>query len=323
MPKFYGYESQLSSFLEKNHDFTSIVYNESDLVSRGKIFSIFLAFIEILIFIFGPKRVLLNFFGLINNYRKDYRPLNSFLTNKISKSNSINYSRVIIFKGAGISTSTLKLIKSKTKLIYLYLWDSEIIYPEIQQTLKYSNKIFTYDIEDALMNSWIYKPMFYEKTTNEISNNIESYFCSYIAKFGFYRFLFCFMLVLKNTSKKFYFYFKFPINIHFNFFSSEFFLKKSSLNFDEVSKIYNDSKYLLSISEFSKGGFTQRIYDSFCFKKKCIVNHKNINWDKDTLDNIINYRKLKLDNGKFTNKGSQFFENKKIQFWILDFLDQT
>jgi len=114
IPKFYGYDNQISSFLKKHHNFESIIYNESDLVSKGKIFSIFLVFIETLIFIFGPHRILLNFFGLINNYRKDYRALNSFLTNKISKLNSINYSRVIIFKGAGINTSTLKLIKSKT-----------------------------------------------------------------------------------------------------------------------------------------------------------------------------------------------------------------
>lgn len=322
IPKFYGYENQISFFLEKNHDFKSIIYNESDLVSKSIFYSIVLIFIEILIFIFGTSKRLLKLYGFFNKYRKSYDSLNLFLNNEISKLNSKKINKIIIFKGAGFSIETLNLIRNKTNLLYLYLWDSQIIYPEIKQTVKFSNKVFTYDIDDSLNNGWNYKPMFFNGIDKKIKYNSELYFCSYIAKYSFFRLLFCLKLIFNNPTKNFYFYFKFPFKINFNIFSSKLLFNSNTLDFEEVSNIYSNSKFLLSISEFSNGGFTQRIYDSFFFKKKCIVNHKNNKWNKRILDNLIHYSAIKSDQSKFVDLNKQFYKDKKIKFWISDFLNQ-
>lgn len=236
---------------------------------------------------------LLRKYGEINSSSKNYLSLNNFLKERLISLPNKRY-EIIIFKGAGLSQSTIKLLKNLSSRITLYLWDPSLIYPESKNIIDASDKIFTYDKYEAEKFGWIFLPLFYSPTSIKSNNHKSSTKaltkrCFFVGKLSVIRLIHSLLFVLKfNKNVVFDIILVWDINktIQLKFLNSKIKLTNSRLSLDETYENYLKSDILLDIAEFSIGGFTTRIFDSIQFNIPFISNSFHKGWPPEIIRNI-------------------------------------
>jgi len=208
------------------------------------------------------------------------------LKNILKISLSIDY--VFIIRGGLLSSNVMLFIRENFyKATFIsYQWDSMLSNPNFLKIKNYFSKIYSFDRKDSVKYGFLYLPLFF-------SNRISSLNCIQKNKFDFVfvgndhgdRYLIL-EKIFKQVSSKYITYFylttsklgylirmfnknKYP-NIKLNKF------KFSTLSYEKVMEILNETKCVIDINSSSQEGLTIRTFEALTLNKKLITTNNNI-----------------------------------------------
>lgn len=303
MPKMYGYENIIKETYEKQGYCVDIIFENfysknlgCKLILKTKIVS--------------PESIFWHFY--FHKLKKD-----------------IEYTDVLIIRGSSISKEILEYIKKlnpKAKF-YMYQWDSVQNNENALSVYKYFDSVKTFDMNDAELYGWGYRPLFYiedsirhrnrkydyayictnhterikiykELRTNSI--NKTSYIYYYI---GFFEYLKN-KYIYKNTDFK-------------SFTRKDFFFKPISTK--EANSIMSNSSIVIDYTHPYQNGLTMRTIEAIGNRCKLITNNKNIlNTDFYNPNNIYVYEidKFKMPDSFFESDYIEIDENIRKKYSI-------
>ncbi len=205
-----------------------------------------------------------------------------------------SFDLVLIIKGEGITTSTLKFLKSKyvNTPVHLYLWDGIANSPGALANSKIADKVFSFDPEDCKAFKFEKLPLFYvEQESQKTSGDVDKkYDLSFIGSIHGDRLevIRKSMASLNDIARTFTFIY-FPSRLVFLFrklFDSNFsFFKTSELSLEPLVKtqavrIFNESIAALDIHHKNQSGLTMRTLEVLSLGKKLVTTNKSIlNYD--------------------------------------------
>jgi hypothetical protein len=273
-PKFFGYELEIKKELE-NLGFKVNYYDErpkNDFFTK--------IFIRLNIKYLIQKKIDLyyqNIIESIKNKRIDYL----FLVNPET-----------------IDLDKIEQIKKQHPEIkvYVYMWDSVKNKKKSMQYLEVSDKFFTFDPNDIILNNKIkFLPLFYISDYENIamSKNFE-YDISFVGTIHSHRYQVIKSIQTKGLKVFYYFYspskilFKMQRLLYKNFreINSKD-ISYKSLKKEEILKIIAKSKSVIDIEHPNQKGLTMRTLEMLGAKKKLITTNLNIKeYDFYTPENI-------------------------------------
>lgn len=278
-PKFFGYEFEIKKELE-NFGAKVIYFDErpkNDFFTK--------AFIRLNLRSFISKR--------IEDYYKNII--------ETIKDENIDYLFLI-----DVETVTLNFIEKIINLnpnmkILTYFWDSVNNRKRSLEYLKYSNRFFSFDSKDVMINKRIeFLPLFYIKDYEDIANtkNELLYDICFIGTVHSDRYKIIKKIEeqVKKMNLKIYFYFYSPSKILFLFqklFKKDFKnIKWNDISFQSLDKssvidIINKSKSIIDIQHPDQTGLTMRTIEILGAKKKLFTTNLEIGkYDFYNRDNI-------------------------------------
>lgn len=246
---------------------------------------------------------ILNFFlkwfskDLKFTYRDDY--INQIISNE-------NYDIILIIRPDMLAFTTLKRLKSKTKLMKTYFFDGVYRFPRQIKTIPYFDEIYSFEPDDCKefgflpLTNFIYEEILLKENASNLKYGVFN-----ITSYDKKRFLLLSKIatilkkqkleykIIVKTNKKI------PSNTGID-------IIKKSISLDEVQLYLENSICMLDLGVINKHkGLTFRIFEAIGLHKKIITNNKDIaNYDFYNPQNI-----LIIDEKNITIPFS-FFESK-------------
>lgn len=319
-PKFFGYEIEIKKEMEK----MGAVVDYFD--ERPKNSTFMKAAIRL-----NMKKI------ITKETKRHYKKI-------VDKSKENKYDYVIIINPETISEKNILDIKNnQTNADFiLYMWDSIKNKKNSLNSMKYFNKVYTFDKTDLTISEKIkFRPLFYISDYEKIAakNSFEYDIC-FIGTAHSDRYQ-----LLKNIEKqalekglKIYYYFYFPSKIFFLFrkvFDKNFKIAKysdfvfNSLSKQEVIDIVAKSKVIIDIQHPNQTGLTMRTIEMLGAKRKLITTNTNIQeydfYNENNID-IVDRKNPKLNiniiKNRYFNINQEVYKKYSINSWLLEIMER-
>jgi hypothetical protein len=256
----------------------------------------------------------LKYYG-VSVFWLDGRPDNSFVTKTIMryfpilyKTKVTNYyessiknifDTILIINPEYLSINILFALRKKAAQLILYMWDSLLNKKNIAGVIKYFDKVFTFDSEDAGRLNLSFRPLFFSSGIQEQKGYSDKIDISFIGtghsdraqiieklkkqsrqlelKYFFYLYL----------QSKFVYYFYKVSNRHFRKIKKSCFHFKH-IDYEEYIKVSESSRAIIDIEHPNQKGLTMRTFEVLGKGKKLITTNKNITkYDFYNTSNIL------------------------------------
>jgi hypothetical protein len=225
----------------------------------------------------------------------------SKITNYYNNSIKDVFDQILIISPEYLSVNIIHILKKKSKALWLilYMWDSFLNKKNVSDAIKYSDKVLTFDPDDARRLNIFLRPLFFSSGKQgkkayddeidisfigtghsdraKIIEKIKEQCLKLELKYYFY-------LYLQN---KIVYYFHKITNRHFKQIKKTYFYFKH-IDYDEYIKISENSKAIIDIEHPKQKGLTMRTFEVMGKEKKLITTNKNIkNYDFYNISNIL------------------------------------
>ena len=230
-------------------------------------------------------------------YRDNY--INQIISNE-------NYDIILIIRPDMLALTTLKRLKSKTKLMKTYFFDGVYRFPRQIKTIPFFDEIYSFEPDDCKefgllpITNFIYE----ENPFTNMPSNLE-YSVFNITSYDKKRFLILSRIVniLKKQKLKYRIIVKTNKKIQFN---NGIDIIQKSISLEEVKSYLEKSICILDLAVIQKHkGLTFRVFEAMGLNKKIITNNKDIaNYDFYNPQNIL------IIDEKNINIPSSFFSSK-------------
>jgi hypothetical protein len=316
-PKFFGYELSIKEKLSQlGSDVTFIDDRPSNgLVSKGLI--------------------RLNKKLLEAKISKYYIEINNHIAHK-------NFDIIFLLNPEALPTSFLKMCKLRWRdaLFVLYMWDSIKNRKHTLEFVPFCDRVFTFDMDDAVLFNFHFKPLFYLDAYSEIRQNKYpiQYDISFMGTLHSDRYE-----IAKEVNDWcdrhelrcfFYFFMQSQILYYFNLGRKGITVPRSKVSFtklsaSEVVKIVASSRVILDIQHPKQTGLTMRTLETIGAGKKLITTNdkvRNYNFYHEENVMIIDRKNptqgIDLSFFKDDNKAvpDEIIMDYSVVNWLLDLL---
>ncbi|MDD5151447.1 MAG: hypothetical protein PHC28_13395 [Flavobacterium sp.] len=230
--------------------------------------------------------------GIIRFKRSLYqKKINSYYKEMIKKTIGITYDSLFVIKGEVVPSFFLEDFKNRNpKCVFIYYtWDSFNNNPNAVSILKFFNRKFTFDSDDALMFNLDFRPLFFidDYIINKKNNGVINYDLLFLGTAHSDRYKIGNSVVNwcdeQNLMSYAYYYmpsrfvYLFKMLFDSSFYSFEYKkLSFKSLNINEIMSLYNESAVILDINHPGQKGLTMRTFEALGAGKKIITTNKHI-----------------------------------------------
>ncbi len=278
--------------------------------------------------------------GIIRIKRSLYKyKIDSYYQNILSITKKKKYDFLFVNKGEVIPEVFLEEFKKNHPecVFIFYTWDSFVNNRHAITILKYFDKKFTFDSDDAVKYNINFRPLFfldaYKNVKDNTNQNVE-YDLLFLGTAHSDRYNISNKLVNLckiNGLKTFCYYFMHGRLVYFykRIFDKtfkEFDYKKlsfTSLKLNEILTLYKKSNVILDINHPGQKGLTMRTFESIGSEKKLITtNSEIIKYQFYNPNNIfiLDRNDIKLDlaffNKKYEHLSSEIYERSSIEGWL-------
>lgn len=215
------------------------------------------------------------------------------------------YDVVLIIRPDMLDLSTLKSLKSKTKLLKTYFFDGVYRFPKLIKTIPYFDEIYSFEPNDCKEFDFLPITNFiYDEIVLNANVSNHKYGVFNITSYDKKRFLL--LLGIATILKKQKIKYKIIVKTNKKIVSNDIDVIKKSISLDEVKLYLENSICMLDLGVINKHkGLTFRVFEAIGLHKKIITNNKDIaNYDFYNPQNI-----LIIDEKNITIPFS-FFESK-------------
>ncbi|MDR1302068.1 MAG: hypothetical protein LBK43_06325, partial [Treponema sp.] len=247
----------------------------------------------------------------------DGRPNNSFFTKVgmryfpffyknllikyYKKSIKNTFDQILVISPEYLSVDIIHILKERAnaRRLVLYMWDSFLNKKKVAGSIKYFDKVLTFDSDDAERLNLFFRPLFFSSRNQDIKKNYNEIDISFIGtghsdrakileeikrqcinlnlKYYFY-------LYLQN--KAIYYFHKITNKHYKNIKKSYFYFRH--IEYDKYIKISENSKAIIDIEHPKQKGLTMRTFEVLGKEKKLITTNKDIrNYDFYNASNIL------------------------------------
>lgn len=278
--------------------------------------------------------------GIIRFKRSLYqKKINSYYKEILKKTIGTNYDSLFVIKGEVVPSFFLEEFKNRNpKCVFIfYTWDSFSNNPNAVSILKYFDRKFTFDSNDALFFNIDFRPLFFiddYAEINKISNGIINYNLLFLGTAHSDRYKIGNAVVnwSDEHNLKSYAYYYMPSRLVYMFktlFDSSFYsfeykkLSFRSLSINEIVALYNESAVILDINHPGQNGLTMRTFEALGSGKKIITTNTEIKkypfYNENNVfvidrENIV-LQKTFFDS-PFIELDSVLYENMSITGWL-------
>ena len=256
------------------------------------------------------------------------------------KDESFDY--IVVIKSDMIPVSTLEELKSvfkRAKLI-LYLYDSIADIPGIKEKIKYYDKVFTFDREDAISYNFGFRPLFFsddfvaKEQTKDFIYDIAFLGTIHTDRFKIIKKI---MKQAKDMGWKTYWFLYLQASFMFYWYwltkkefglSDKHYFSTEKKNGREIAAIVDKSSVILDIESPGQKGLTMRTIEMIGLKKKLITTNKDIvNYDFYCPQNFeVVDRSNPIISGDFIKKPykdlpEEIYYKYHINSWVMDILN--
>lgn len=276
--------------------------------------------------------------GIIRLKKSLYqKKINAYYRSILKKIEGEKYDFLFVIRGEVVPEFFLKefIIKQKRCINIFYTWDSFKNCNHAVQNLKYFNKKFTFDREDAINFKIDFRPLFFLdsfkriKTKNEykidllcigtahsdryvLTNKVVDWcnlnlFKTHIFFYSRSRLVFAYKFFIDSSFKKF----------DYNKISFK------SLDKKEIINLYSNSKIILDINHPDQKGLTMRTFEAIGAQKKLITSNEDIKkysfYNPNNIK-VISRKKPKLEVSFFYSKYEPIedfiYKKSSIEGWL-------
>jgi hypothetical protein len=231
--------------------------------------------------------------GIIRFKRSLYqKKINSYYKEILKNTIGTNYNFLFVIKGEVVPSFFLEEFKNRNpKCVFIfYTWDSFSNNPNAASVLKYFDRKFTFDSNDALLFNLDFRPLFFIDDyleINKISNRIINYNLLFLGTAHSDRYKIGNTVVnwCDEQNLVSYAYYYMPSRLVYMFkmlFDSSFYsfeykkLSFKSLSTNEIVELYKESAVILDINHPSQNGLTMRTFEALGAGKKIITTNTEI-----------------------------------------------
>ncbi len=253
----------------------------------------------------------------------DCRPSNSFLTKALIRINKkllapiINkyyenilqsikgnqYDIVYVYKGEGMPSKVVEIIKTMNPNAFLVLYfpDSIRNNPNAKDLIPLFDSCYTFDKKDSEDHNLQFLPLFYSKQFETIANNSSKY--QYDLMFvgtvhsDRYKFVKRIISQFEENGAKAFTWFYFPSKLlYYKMCAEDVFVRSApktdfkftTLNMTQLTSILAQSKIVIDIQHPKQTGLTMRTIETFGAKRKMITTNSDItDYDFYNANNIL------------------------------------
>ncbi|MGJ1403296.1 hypothetical protein [Sphingobacterium siyangense] len=246
---------------------------------------------EVLLFDERPSNSFLSK-ALIRFKKEIYQSrINKYYKSLIEQLKTIKIDYLLLIKGEAIPPFFLKFLKDNNLdiICLYYTYDSFKNNPNGLQILSYFDRKYTFDTEDAINHSLLFRPLFYANEYASLAASTQSYaydvsfvgtahsdrykisetvrqWCD-VNKLSMYAFYFSPSRLLFKFNKL--------TNSAFKGFDYKR-ISFESLSHNDIIDIYRKSKVILDINHPGQNGLTMRTFETLGAKRKLITTNPNI-----------------------------------------------
>jgi hypothetical protein len=230
--------------------------------------------------------------GIIRFKRSLYqKKINSYYKKILKNTKETNYDYLFVIKGEVIPIFFLDEFKNKNpycKFVF-YTWDSFSNNPNAVSILKYFDRKFTFDSDDAISHNLDFRPLFFIDEYAEIhkSNNQIKYNLLFLGTAHSDRYLIGNDLVnwCNQNNLNSYAYYYMPSRLVYLFktlFDSSYCkfdynkISFNSLGIKDIVSLYKESLVILDINHPGQKGLTMRTFEALGAGKKIITTNAEI-----------------------------------------------
>lgn len=278
--------------------------------------------------------------GIIRFKRSLYqKKINSYYKEILKKTIRTNYDSLFVIKGEVVPSFFLEEFKNRNpKCVFIfYTWDSFSNNPNAVSILKYFDRKFTFDSDDALLFNLDFRPLFFiddYAEINKINNGLINYNLLFLGTAHSDRYKIGNALVNwcdeQNLSSYAYYYmpsrlvYLFKMLFDSSFYSFEYKkLSFKSLSINEIVALYNDAAVILDINHPGQKGLTMRTFEALGAGKKIITTNSYIKkypfYNENNMfvidrDNIVLHKTF--FDSPFIEIDSELYEDMSISGWL-------
>lgn len=254
IPKFFSYEKYIKEELQNNGYEVKVIFENVDdfsLISKMQI-------------VFMKNKM--------HFYNKYFE---TEIRNDI-------YNIVIVIRGSFLSHHILDLIKEKSPLakLYMYQWDSVKNNSNALDIAPYFDTVSTFDIDDAKKYGWRYRPLFYINSSER--KTVRKYDIAYICTLHSQRVKIFQMLKDLDVRSYLFLYSKFSHYVKERYINKnkEYDgialrdVKFKSLSLEETNDVMANSNIVVDYTHPAQSGFTMRTCEAIGHRCKLVTNNK-------------------------------------------------
>ena len=274
------------------------------------------------------------------------KKINSYYKKILKKTIGINYDFIFVIKGEVVPSFFLEEFKNKNKkcVFIFYTWDSFSNNPNAVSILKYFDRKFTFDSNDAILFNLDFRPLFFiddYAEINKISNGVINYNLLFLGtahsdryKIGNTVLNWCDEQNLLSYS-----YYYMPSRLVFLFktlFDKSFYrfeykkISFESLRINDIVSLYKESEVILDINHPGQNGLTMRTFEALGAGKKIITTNTEIKKYSFYNENnvfIIDRDNIILDKSFFESSfieiDTELYEDMSISGWLKNIFIET
>lgn len=308
IPKFFSYEIYIKEELQ------NIGYEVNTIYENVDNFSLI-------------SKIQIEFIGNKMNFFNKYF--------EMSIGNDV-YNIVIVIRGSFLSGHILDLIKEKSPLakLYMYQWDSVKNNPNALDIAPYFDTVSTFDIDDAKKYGWKYRPLFYINSSER--KTVRKYDITYICTLHSQRVKI--FQILKDLDIRSYLY----LYSKFSHYIKERYINKNKdfdgislhdvkfkpLSLEQSHEVMANSNIVIDYTHPAQSGFTMRTCEAIGHRCKLVTNNKLVvNADFYNENNVYVYDPdnfaipVSFIKSPFLDLGEKIYERYSISRWLKDILD--
>jgi hypothetical protein len=278
--------------------------------------------------------------GIIRLKRSIYQhKIDEYYNTILENSKSKKYDFLFVNRGEvvpGFFLEKFKLQQPNCEFIF-YTWDSFSNHTHPTTILKYFDKKFTFDSDDALKFDINFRPLFYldgYKKLKSIQEKVTEYDLLFLGTAHSDRYRISDFIVNwcnKNALKSFCYYYMYGKMVYFykRIFDKtfkEFDFKKlsfKSLNTKQILDLYAKSNVILDINHPGQKGLTMRTFETIGAGKKMITTNSEVKkypfYNQNNIF-VIDRNNIELQKDfflkKYENVSDEVYEKSSIEGWL-------
>lgn len=268
----------------------------------------------------------------------------SYIRRIVAENKDENFDYVLIVRGEGFSPLAMKILKDAypTACFILYAWDL-IATTDVRWILKYFDRIISFDYQDALDNSMIFRPLFflpqYEMLKKEDNKIYQLYMVGTITSQKRYRMMKSLELYMNKFRKNYSFYYYIPslpsywlakIKGIIPFFSSKNEYHFAPLSHTEQMKLLSQSAAVVDIPHpLQVSSLNMRPFEAMAAQVKLLTTSKCIGkynfYNKENIFIVSDEHKIEIPldfwNSAYIPVPRSIMDMYSVENWLIDIFD--